>query len=370
MTAALLVTAAWLAATPSGEVRGTMRGNLAAVVALQPLLASPQAFAEAKNAPTINSSLAALARTRHKFPRPSAQEPAAALAELFAEEVSRAQTDFAAGRPERARLRVRTATGLCMSCHARQLSPKDFTAGGPAAAGEGLSPLERASFLAATRQFDAALEVWSGALEGEGKSDADAFDRTQALRGALAVAVRAKDDPKVAVALLEARCARGGLFAYAKKVCEAQLADAKAWAKEGFVAATASAAALFERGRALVAASGAEETLYPREETRVEMLRATAYFSLALEREPRAKWRGDALHLLGVATSPTLDVSLWELDGLYLEACVRENPHTPLAKACVERFAERTVFDYSGSGGTRLPPDVAARLEGLRALAR
>jgi hypothetical protein len=359
-----------LAGTPSGEVRQTMRGNLAAVVALQPALASPAAFADPKNAPAITSSLATLARTRHKFPRPAAQEPAAAVAELFAEAVSRAQTDFAAGRAESARLRTRSATGLCLSCHSRQLSPADFAAAGKAADGVGLSPLERASFLAATRQFDAALAEWGDALSAPRRTDADAFEQTQALRGALSVAVRAKDDPATTVALLEARCASPELPAWGRKVCERQLADAKAWAAEGFTAARASAGALFERGQQLVQASAAEETLFPREEERVKVLRATAYFSLALEREPKAKWRGEALYLLGLATAATLDPTLWELDGIYLEACVRENPHTPLARRCAERFAERTVFDYSGSGGTRLPPDVAERLEGLRGLAR
>ena len=33
------------------------------------------------------------------------------------------------------------------------------------------------------------------------------------------------------------------------------------------------------------------------------------------------------------------------------------------------RFAERTFFEFTGSGGTRIPDDLAARLDELRGLA-
>ncbi len=367
LTLAALVAAA---PAPADDVKGTMRGNLAALVALQPLLASPQAFADPVNASVVNGSVAVLARTRHRFQKPQTQEPAAALSQLFGEAVTWAQSDLSAGRTEAARLRLRGATGLCLSCHARQLSPADFNRAGRAADGAGLPPMERADFLAATRQFDAALALWGDALSRPAKTDAEVFEQLHAFRSALSVAVRAKDDPQAAIALLETRCASRALSASSRRTCVKELNDAKAWAAERFVAATATADALYDRASELTDFADVESTLYPREEDRVKLLRTTAYLSLALERDPKASWRGKALFELGLATGATLDPDLWALDGIYLEACVRENPHTDLARRCVERLAGRTLFDYSGSGGTRLPDDVARRLETLRALAK
>ncbi|MBL8951562.1 MAG: hypothetical protein JNK82_12345 [Myxococcaceae bacterium] len=358
-----------LAAAPN-DVKGTMRGNLAALVTLQPLLVSPEAFADPKNAAAVRGSIAVLARTRHRFQRPQTQEPAAALSALFAESVSWAESDLTAGRPESARLRLRGATSLCLQCHARQLSAADFTRAGRSADGAGLPPLERADFFAATRQFDAALALWGDALSRPPSTDAEVFEQLRAFRAALSVAVRAKDDPKAAIALLEGRCTSSVLSASSRRDCVRQLNDAKSWAAERLDAASAGGAALYARASELIDVAELEGSVYPREEDRVKLLRATAYLSLALEREPKAPWRGDALFALGLATGATLDPDLWALDGIYLEACVREQPHTPLARRCAGRLAERTLLDFTGSGGTRLPDDVARRLEALRELAR
>lgn len=356
-------------AAEGDDVKTTMRGNLAAAVALQPLIASPRAFADPANAATVSNSLKMLARTRHQFHRPDAQEPAAAMAELFAEAVGRAQADVDAGRVDAARLRLRGLTGLCLSCHSRQLATPAAAVEKPGEASE-LDSLERAQFLAATRQFDAALAIWEEALTAPCKTDEDAFVQAQALRAAMSVSVRAKDDPAATVAMLKKQAARTDLAPYLRPVYASLLADAKAWQAEKLTASKASPDVLYQRAGELIQASGAFESLFPRDAHRVKLLRATAYLSLALERQPNAKWRGEALYRLGVAMGAMLDPDLWELDALYLEACVRENAHSTLALRCIDRLSERTWFGYTGSGGTRLPPDVAAQLERLRSLAK
>ncbi len=182
--------------------------------------------------------------------------------------------------------------------------------------------------------------------------------------------MRAKDDAAATVSLVRTQWLRKDVPPYLVVTLEAWLLDAKAWQAEGFSAAKQTPLAPFERARALIDTAGARDLLLAREADRVKLLRATAYLSLALEKQPSAPWRGEALYLLGVATTAVQDPDLWELDGLYLEACVRENPHTPLAMRCADRLVERTVFGFTGSGGTRLPGDVAAHLERVRALAR
>src|SRR5262249_21231008 len=151
------------------------------------------------------------------------------------------------------------------------------------------------------------------------------FAQSQALRSAMSVAVRAKDDAQGTVELLRSQWEREDLPAAQARALAPWLRDAQAWEDEHFVAGERPAQALFDRAKELVEASGAKESVFPRESERVPLLRATAYLSLALERAPRAEWRGEGLYLLGVATAAVMDPDLWELDGLYLEACVREN---------------------------------------------
>jgi hypothetical protein len=49
---------------------------------------------------------------------------------------------------------------------------------------------------------------------------------------------------------------------------------------------------------------------------------------------------------------------------------VRENPHTPLAKQCYQRYSTKLYFGYSGSGGTFVPGDELKKLGDLRKLSQ
>lgn len=353
----------------SAEVKASMRGNFAALVALQPLLISPTAFADPANAKTLEGSLGLLGSVQHKPPAPDEPLPNA-IAGIFTAALGRARADLAAGRKEEARLRLRGLTSLCMGCHARKPAGGDLSDLGKAGDAMRLPPVERAQFFAATRQFDAALMLWADLLRDPPRALSDAFLQAQVARSAVLVAVRVKDDPATTLELLKMVRARPELPRLLRESVEAWLKDAEAWKAEGFVAAKKSPQALFERARALVKASGAERTMLPGDERLVALLRASGYLDEALARDPKGPFRGEALYLLAVATSAILDADLWDLDELFLEACVRENPHTPLAVKCVDRLADRTLFLYSGSGGTRVPPEEVERLVTLRALAR
>jgi hypothetical protein len=377
MTASFLgaLACAALAASSEGdnasaaEVKATMRGNFAALVALQPLLISPTAFADPANAAVLEQSLNLLGRVQHRPPR--AEEPMPnAIAGLFGEALDRARAELAAGHREQARLRLRGLTGLCMGCHARKPVAADLNDLGRAGEALRLPPLERAEFFAATRQFDAALMLWADVLRDPPKAAADAFIQAQVARRALLVSVRVKDDPVATLELLKMVKQRPELPRLMRTSLEAWLKDAEAWKGEGFVSAKKTPEQLMARAQKLIAATGAERSLLMGDERLVPLLRASGYLDEALARAPNAASRGEALYLLGVATAALFDADLWDLDQLFLEACVRENPHTPLAVKCVDRFADRMLLLYSGSGGTRVPPDQIERLVQLRALAR
>jgi len=175
--------------------------DLAGVFVLQRYLASAAEFRDPANAGLINTSLQLLSRQQHSFMGGGAEPTPAALGVLFAEQVNRAREDFARGSLDSARLRLRGLTNLCLGCHSR--APSADLEGIRVTNDGNLSPAEFAQYLAATRQFDAALATWKSVLDAPITTGRDAHDQSVALRAAVSVAVRVKDDPLLTLDLLE-----------------------------------------------------------------------------------------------------------------------------------------------------------------------
>ncbi|MBL8955098.1 MAG: hypothetical protein JNK82_30255, partial [Myxococcaceae bacterium] len=255
------------------------------------------------------------------------------------------------------------------ACHTRSTGPSAAELGVTAERLE-LTLAERASFFAAAHQVDAALELWHVQLAKPPQNLLEAYDQALALRAAVGVAVRTKDDPQLVLTLLERVKNGANLPPYARLQAAAWVKQATAWKGERFSAASQPAGALFARAKALVEASPASRSVAPDDEHLVELQRAAGYLNRALALEPAAKWRGEALYLLAVASVAALDPELWQLDELYLEACVHENAHSRLAVRCVDRLADQTLYRHTFAGVANVPVEVGSRLGNLRALAQ
>jgi hypothetical protein len=367
-----LLVLALLAATPApdaGALKPSMQSALSAVVGLTPLLSSPPAFRDPANAPRIRGALDVLAPLEHFFSKPQGATDAA-IASIFARQVTRARAEFDAKDTEAARFRLRAVTSMCFGCHVRTPTDQDVAAAAPLVEGLALPPLERAAFFATTRQFDRALTEWTTALSAAPTNDVEAFEQTQAVRAALVVTIQGKDDPKATIALLEKNKDRAVLPGFATRQMARWLTEAKGWQAEKFDAGRKSPAELVARARALVALTGIAKAPTPDENRLVSHLRAAGYLQEALRREPTGPFRGEALFLLGVLAAATTDPSLWRLEWVLLEACIRENPKTPLARQCAERLSERTWVAYTSRAGLDVPGDVGVQLGDLNALAK
>ena len=360
-----------LAAPDEAQTKAVMRSALHAVVGLQPYLGSPDAFRDPANRPAIDADLATLATLEHRFAMPGRQDAAVeTLAGVFGTQIATAQAELRAGNTEAPRARLRAITSLCFACHTRESVPNDFIDATRVVDSLRLPPLRRAEFFATTRQFELALQAWSLALKASPASEAEAFDQAVATRQYLAVLVRVKDDRQSTMAAITRQLARKDLPTFTRLLLEQWQKDAKAWQADAFDAKAATATALVAKARALVEASGAMKSAMSDEGLFIPSLRAAGYLHAALDREPQAIWRGEALYLLAIAAAATLDPQLWELEGLYLEACIREKPHSDIARKCSARMYDRAWFGFTGSGGTRIPDDVAQKLATLRQLAK
>lgn len=351
-------------APDAGALKPTMQAALSALVGLQPLLESPIAFRDPSQADRVRAALDVLGPLQH------AASQDVGVGELFARELSSARTEFSSAQTESARRRLKSITALCYGCHLRTPVEKDVQAAAPLVQAAALSPLERATFFASTRQFDRALAEWDKALSAAPKNDVEAFEQTQSLRSALAVAIQGKDDARAAVALLQKHHERPALPAFARRLMSLWLTDAQAWQAEGFAVAKATPTELLAKARALVEKTGAATWASVDESKLVSHLRAATCAEEALRREPTAPFRQEALYLLGVLQASTVDPALWRLEWLTLERCIRENPKSPVAKQCLERLRERTFAAYTGRAGVDVPAGVLGDLGVLTALTR
>lgn len=358
---------------PRPQVTAAMQSVLRAVTDLQPYLASPLAFKDPSNAAFITSQLDSLRLVKHTFlgKRRQDTEPGeAAMASLFGDTIDRARESFGSGRQEIARNRLRGLTGLCFSCHSQKAAPADFTDAEKRVASLDLPVLERAEFYAATRQFDKALALWATLLSADASRPLDTFEHLRALRLSLSVLVRVKEDAPAAARLIRSQLDNANIPPFTARTLQQWQTDVTAWKNEKFRSAEATPAALFARAKQLVDSSAAAKSLSPDDSQWIRLWRASGYLHQALAKEPDAPWRVQALYLLGLASSSLQDPLVGAGGGLYLEACVREHPHSPLARACADRLFEAAWFDYTGSGGTAIPPDVSRSLEALRELAK
>jgi hypothetical protein len=368
--------AVWLAAAPASasakqtETAAAMHAAMHAIVTLQPYLASPVAFRDPANASIIATSLAALSGVEHRFAAPAQEPTVKTLARVFGVEVARATSELAQGNHEATRARLKSITGMCFACHTRELAQKDFEDAAKLVDGLSLSPVQKAGFYATTRQFDRALAAWAVALAASPKTEADVFEQADAMRQSLAVLVRVKDDRAATVAALAPFLARKDLPGFLRRAYGHWQADALAWQADPFDARTAKPQALVEKSRALLQVAGAIDSVVADEDRYLVSLRAGGYLHRAIEREPNALWRSEALYLLAIASATSQEPLLWELDGLYLEACIREKPHSEIAVLCSDRMYDRAWVGWTGSGGTRIPPDIRKNLHDLRELAR
>ncbi|MDP1825598.1 MAG: hypothetical protein Q8L48_20225 [Archangium sp.] len=357
-----LLSAALFAATPEvGAPTPAMTESLEALARVTPWLSSPDAFRDPQHHFDVARSIDALAKLKHPFLRGPGTS-SAGVAQLFANQATWARTDFLAGSTESARYRVRSLTQLCLSCHLREPT-RDFIDAQQVVERLPLPPLEQAQFFALTRQFDRALALWRTELVKKVKLDHELYEQLEGLRLAMRVAVLSRDDAKLAQQLLAPQLTRRDLPGFAQRELVAWQKDVLAWDRDRFALADQTPATLVTRARLLVESSGATRTVAPVPERYIALLRAASYLDEAMRQAPEGPFRAEALYLLGVVHPTVSDSPLWQLEWMYLEACIRENAGTPAARLCAERLKERTWFSWRT--GADIPAATSAALNDL-----
>ena len=353
-------------------VNAVMRHNFDALQDLQVLVCDAEAFRSDDNKDEIKRGLAKLREVGEALPAlvETRKPDLKAIAQVFRGYMTSTERNFKEGHRDYARAQLQAATGFCMACHTRSQGMKAFAATGDERIMKArLTDLQRAEYFAATRQFDKALQHYDRAVSAADAGATELRDVAHAARAYLSIAVRVKEDPKAAFAFITKISGIKGMAQFYASDMAQWKKDLSSWMQEKKTQDRGTPETLMAQARALVA-RGRKSQSFPADHAGdISYLRATNALHSALEVDPRGKFKAEAFELLGVSYAALSDALLWDLGTLYLEACVREAPHTPRARECYRRFSAEIYQGYSGSGGTYIPPEESRRLAELRKLA-
>ncbi len=338
---------------------------------LLPDLFSDERFNSPGNMKRIESNVKKLAELAHDMPIgtfPAADQDLSIslISGLLKDEAMLALTHLRSGHKAYARRVLKTIPNYCIACHTRSagLDLSSFQEEVP----KTLTPLEKAEFFDATRQFDRAFGEFEKILADPSTAQGRQLEWKRAAGYGIATAVRVKRDPARAMALVDLILSSPGAPIYLRQEALQWKRSLQEWTNEQPQKPSTADALLTEAKRLVAKARDLQE--YPADRSAdILYLRASATLHDFLSQFPSDQNVGEALLMLGDCYETLQDLQLWSLHDLYYEACVRKFPHTSVARACYVRYEQSMFFGYTGSGGTFLPAEVQKHLNELKKLA-
>lgn len=292
------------------------------------------------------------------------------IGSLFERETRRAYLELKRGHRAYARSLLRTIPGFCIGCHTRSSGGPDLSRVSSMEPPKTFaSKLERAEFLAATRQFDKALDSFEEIVSDPRIAEGRQLEWERAARHALAIAVRVKRDPARALSLVEKIIASPLSPRFLKEDALQWKTSIQQWQEE-LPRQPQTEDGLYAEAVRLMGLAHTQQK-YPADRSAdILYLRASAVIHDLLGRAPQGIHVPEALMLLGVSYEALRDLDLWSLHEMYFVACIEKAPHTQIAETCYRRYEEATYSGYSGSGGISLPEEIKGQLQHLRKLAQ
>ncbi len=286
---------------------------------------------------------------------------------LFERDTKRAYQAIKNGHVDYGKGLLRAMTGYCIACHSRNSNGPDFPNITLSPKTEKLNSFEKAQLLAATRQFDGAIETLTAVV-----SDADLAKRrplewNRAVKQGLTLTVRVKQDPDKALAFLKA-ASQVETPRFVAQNTEAWKASLEAWKKEKSLPKP-NEVSLHRQAKKLLDQARVDQRFPMDRNADVLYLRASAMLHDQLRLAPTGGLAPEAFYLLGRSYEVLGDLMSEPWHEIYYETCIRQKPHTALARSCFDAYESSMHFGYSGTGGFSLPEEAQASLTELKQLA-
>ncbi len=303
-----------------------------------------------------------------KIEAPDSDPSIPMIAALFSDDTKRAYEALKSGHRDYARSILRTVTGYCVGCHSRNNKGPDFAKLSEKPEVKALTKLEHAEFFAATRQHDKAVSEFESIIADTNTIQNRPLEWEKAIRYALAISVRVKKDPDLALKIvnkiLEPKDAPTFIRDYAT-IWKTSIQD---WLKESSRKLMTEEGLYAESMRLIAKAKDTQR--YPADRSAdIYFLRVSSLIHDMLHISPDGPNSANGLLLLGISYEALRDLNLWSLHEFFYEACVRKAPHTDTARTCYKHYEQSMYQGYSGSGGFAIPKDVKMKLKELEGIA-
>ena len=345
----------------TGEIRQTMGGIFGAMRVLLPLSLTEAGLEDPSRASEVRAAINLLDRSSSQLEQhgASADVGFAHLARSLAIDARDIRIRYDGGHAREAGFVVQDLTDTCVACHSRlpgTSAPRSEAFAADIAVSD-LRIEQRAKLYYATRQFDAALDEYEAMLATRSVSANDS-DLGGHIDDYLELAIRVKRDPARANAALAGFATRTDLSPVLKEeIASWRAALTKLTGAQPPKDPIASA-------RELVSKPARSER-----HSLVEHLEASGLLHRTLDGNLASVDRAEAYYLLGLIET-RIGRSYWLSQAeAYLETAIRLAPGEPIASDAYGKLEEFLIAGYTGSSGTHVPPDIAAKLDRLRQIA-
>ena len=305
-----------------------------------------------------------------KTKRPDADPSLSFVASLFQENIARAEKMAEEGNTPYAEHLLRSATGYCISCHTRADGNIQYPHFPLNVSSLDVSDYQKAEMLVATRQFDRAFDSFIDVTQKESQATPpNTLVLEKSVRNALVLAVRVEREKTRVQRVIDVVLKNKAMPLFLRDEAKIWEHDLSLLDKQHVWSTlkTATAAQNFEHAKKWIAQAQREQR-YPRDRSKdVLYLFATASLHRFLEKNsaPSAR-KAEALFLLGLCYDVLNELGAWSLQEMYYEACIREAPHSQVARACFTRYESFMYGGFSGSMGVHIPNDVQLKIRDLK----
>jgi hypothetical protein len=349
---------------------GQMQALHRTIMGLLPLTTSDRLFADPKRRSEIEEkakSLEALTASLKSLHAPGDNDPSTEiLVELFAEHAERARSELKSGNRAYARGLLNSAPAFCVACHTRTNAGPDFSKLGVEAPVPlaGMTAIENARLLVATRQYGAAMKEYDVILHAIPEDGDGSGEWKSAVYGAVTLAVRVQGDPERTSEIIEHVLSRGFVARSFRIDVLRWKKTVEEWKKEPKRKDASAETLLVEMRRLYDRAK--ELQIAPKDRGGdLLYLRMSALGHEFLNRYPKSPVAGEVLFLLGVSYEVMQVWDLWTFHEVLYERCVRQFPKSEAAGKCLQRYEGSISDDYIGE---KIPPALRARMRALEKL--
>jgi len=366
-------------AEDSAQWTENMKSLSQAFEELVPLLSNPKEFSSPSNKEKIEKSLTTLSKLSHEVKKNAEmkklpvhdQDPSLQiLSESLEEDAGRALSEYKNGFYSYSRSILRTVVTKCIACHSRSSSGPQFTNGSSLSESiKSLPPLDRAQFNCATRRFDQALEEYKALISDRSYKEKKEIRWEKAVRQALFVAVRVKEDPELSLQIVSLAMKAGTTPHFFYEDLKKWKASLIAWQKEKNKNYFKNEDTLIQHTRDLFEVAQKKQKFPIGHSAEIEYLRTSASAHQYLSRYPNGKYLAEAFYIAGSSYEVLSDLDLWYLHENYYESCIKVSPKSSIAKKCYHRYESSVYLGYSGSGGVFIPDSIKSKLKTLRTMA-